>query len=132
MALIMMDIDKFKNYNDKYGHEQGNWVLKNIAAIIAENVREMDLVARYGGDEFAVILPHTDAEGTRVIADRILKKINKLKLKGDARHPAVYVTLSAGCAILDGRKPAKSNALFKKADRNLLRAKRRGRNKIVF
>lgn len=132
LALIMMDIDKFKNYNDRYGHEQGNWVLKKIASIIVENVREIDLVARYGGDEFAIILPHTDTKGARLIANRILQKVSHLKFKSDGRYPGIPIGISAGCAMMDGKKFVRPNAIFKKADRNLLRAKRLGRNKVAF
>jgi diguanylate cyclase (GGDEF)-like protein len=124
-VLLMVDVDKFKPYNDTYGHPAGDQVLRQIAAAMRETVREGDLVARYGGEEFAVLLPQTDAKDGRVVAERIRDAVG--------RRPFAYrkVTVSIGSAefAADGKD---AETLILNADRALYAAKDEGRNCVVF
>jgi len=128
LAFLMVDADHFKMVNDQHGHLAGDKVLKEIANIIQENVREIDIVGRFGGEEFCVVLPDTDLEGSRVVAERIRKSAEKRLIK--AYDSTLRVTLSIGLAIYpsDGKL---LEELMDKADWALYRAKSQGRNCVV-
>ncbi len=128
LSFLMIDADHFKMVNDRHGHLAGDQVLKEIADIIQENVREIDIVGRFGGEEFCVVLPDTDMEGARVVAERIRKSAEKRLIK--AYDSALHVTLSIGLAIYpsDGKF---LEELMDKADWALYRAKSQGRNCVV-
>ncbi len=123
LTLLSIDIDHFKSYNDSFGHPAGDEVLKGVATAFNSLARETDLVARIGGEEFAVVLPETSAEGGRVLAERIRAKVAGLNL----RTP---VTVSIGLATLSGQT-ASPAALLKESDGALYAAKRGGRNRIA-
>jgi diguanylate cyclase (GGDEF)-like protein len=114
--------------NDQYGHLTGDLVLKEIANIIQENVREIDIVGRFGGEEFCVVLPDTDLEGSRLVAERIRKSTEKRLIK--AYDSTLHVTLSIGLAVYpsDGKL---LEELMDKADWALYRAKSQGRNCVI-
>jgi len=131
LSLVMMDIDGFKNYNDRFGHRQGDKVLRAVARLLVGNVRGVDIVARYGGDEFALILPQTENIGARLVANRLRKGMGDIAFKGDLNKPVLHLTLSIGVASIDGKKYINPSALFEKADNNLFQAKRKGKNKVV-
>ena len=125
LAVIMIDIDRFKLYNDAYGHPAGDEALKEIAECILRGARRgLDVVTRYGGEEFAVILPETDVEGARVVAEHMRKKVAE---NGKLRKPT---TVSLGIASLRGEKISHEE-LVKEADRALYQAKAQGRNRTV-
>ena len=128
LAFLMIDADYFKMVNDQYGHSTGDQVLKEISNIIQENVREIDIVGRFGGEEFCVVLPDTDTEGARVVAERIRKSAEGCSIK--AYDNSVRVTLSIGIAIYpsDGKL---LEEMMDKADWALYRAKSQGRNCVV-
>jgi len=128
VAFLMIDADHFKMINDQHGHLTGDQVLKEISKIIQENVREIDIVGRFGGEEFCVVLPDTDMEGSRVVAERIRKSAEKRSIK--AYDNTVSVTLSIGIAIYpsDGKL---LEEMMDKADWALYRAKSQGRNCVV-
>jgi len=128
LAFLMIDADHFKKINDQHGHLAGDQVLKEIANIIQENVREIDIVGRFGGEEFCVVLPDTDMEGSRVVAERIRKSTEQRPIK--AYDATLRVTLSIGLAIYpsDGKL---LEELMDKADWALYRAKSQGRNCVV-
>lgn len=132
LSVIVIDMDRFKNYNDRFGHNQGDKVLKNVASLLVDNVREVDIVARYGGDEFTIILPQTDSKGVKIVINRIRKEMRRMNSKGDARKPMSHLTLSFGAATTTGKKNTKPEVLFEKVDRALFSAKRSGRNRAVF
>lgn len=132
LSLIIMDVDKFKNYNDTYGHHQGDKALKGIATFLVDNVREVDIVARYGGDEFAVILPQTDRRGTSLVANRIKNRVKALTFKGEAKGDITHFTLSMGVATIDENKMLKPELFFEEADKKLLLAKRKGGNRLLY
>ncbi len=128
LGLIMLDIDDFKSVNDTYGHQQGDVVLRRVARVLADNSREVDYPARYGGEELAVILPHTDLEGAYVIAERIRTSIEALRIPRMDGGGMLQVTASLGVAASsEGEK----NALIAEADAALYQAKRQGKNQTV-
>ena len=128
LALILADLDDFKQVNDRYGHQTGDDVLQTFADILRATVREIDLPARYGGEEFAVLLPQTDLEGAHQLAERLRRA---LAARPMSTHPGglVAVTSSFGVAAFpEAPTPA---ALFASADEALYRAKRSGKNCVV-
>lgn len=129
LSLLILDVDNFKNYNDTMGHPAGDDVLRKIAAILKESVRENDIVSRYGGEEFAVILPVVDKEGARILAERIRENIEQTYFEHEEIQPLGKVTLSIGVAALqeDGDD---YQELLNSADNALYAAKRSGRNQV--
>lgn len=131
ISLIMADIDFFKNYNDNYGHLQGDDCLIKVAKAMASSIkRPLDFVARYGGEEFAVILPETDEEGAKVIAETIRKNVEDLKITHEHSTAAPYVTLSLGIETMMPKADYSANELIENADKALYKAKQNGRNQF--
>ena len=122
-SILMIDIDNFKKVNDTYGHLVGDKVLKKVAETTKKTIRKSDVAIRYGGEEFLIILPHTDLEAAKIAAERIRKNIEKLDVDG------VKVTVSVG--IADNSLSPKLEDLIRKADQALYIAKRTGKNKVV-
>ncbi|MGF6180191.1 diguanylate cyclase (GGDEF)-like protein [Massilia sp. UYP32] len=132
LALLLVDIDSFKAYNDHFGHQQGDSCLTMVAQELAGMLkRPADLAARYGGEEFAAVLPDTTLEQARVLADRIRAHVAGLGLQQApaAHHPEV--TLSIGVAAFDRARLNAPEALIEAADKALYAAKRGGRNRVV-
>ena len=132
LALLLVDIDSFKAYNDHFGHQQGDSCLTLVAQELAGMLkRPADLAARYGGEEFAAVLPDTTLEQARVLADRIRAHVAGLGLQQApaAHHPKV--TLSIGVAAFDRARLNAPEALIEAADKALYAAKRGGRNRVV-
>ena len=129
LSLVMTDVDKFKTFNDTYGHPEGDRVLKAVAATLQGGVRSIDLAARYGGEEFALVLPETSKAEAIIVAEKVRKSVESQRLmgKGPAGDP---VTISLGVATFDedGDAPGK---LIQAADRRLYQAKKSGRNRVV-
>jgi diguanylate cyclase (GGDEF)-like protein len=126
LAIIMIDIDHFKTYNDSFGHPAGDEALRRVAEGIVESARRgLDVATRYGGEEFAVILPETDADGARVVAEAIREKINT-----NTRFLR-HLTISLGVASLRGAQ-IRSGILVNRADRALYQAKNQGRDRTVL
>jgi diguanylate cyclase (GGDEF)-like protein len=123
LSIIIFDIDHFKNVNDTYGHLIGDYVLKTIANLTKENIRETDYLIRWGGEEFMIVLPETVLERAEVLADRIIKAINSYKFKKAGR-----VTVSIGVAQFKEIESAES--FIKRADEALYKAKTNGRDKV--
>ena len=125
LSVILLDLDHFKAINDQYGHPVGDAVLKQFAGVARGAFRESDVVYRYGGEEFAVLLPHTPLEGALIAARRVVKAAAESSLEvGPAR---LSVTVSAGVACLPGGQ-AGAGDIVAAADRALYEAKRGGRN----
>jgi diguanylate cyclase (GGDEF)-like protein len=126
-GVLVLDLDRFKKYNDAYGHLAGNEALRRVAQTIRETVRTVDFPARYGGEEFAVIVPQVDAPSLAAIAERIRANIERLPAPKDGAP----VTVSIGAALypLDG---ADRESLFRTADERLYAAKAAGRNRVVL
>lgn len=126
-GILVLDLDRFKKYNDTYGHLAGNDALRRVAQSIRETVRTVDFPARYGGEEFAVVVPQVDAPSLAAIAERLRASIEKLPAPPDGAP----LTVSIGAALYpqDG---ADREALFRTADERLYEAKRAGRNRVVW
>ncbi|MFW8600876.1 diguanylate cyclase [Desulfobacterota bacterium M19] len=129
LAMIICDIDFFKKFNDNYGHQFGDQVLKAVADVMARDVRREDLAARYGGEEFALILENSDKHGACLMAERIRCDIAALKFKIDGRE--VGVTISAGIAAYPEDAGQKAD-IIELADKALYRAKEGGRNQTIL
>ena len=134
VGLIVCDVDRFKLYNDHYGHQAGDECLRKVAHCLQEQLRRpTDLVARYGGEEFGVILPDTDTEGALRVAEGIRKAVQALEIPHPSGTEAAVVTLSLGVAVqTPGRSEDRLENLVAKADSALYRAKHSGRNKSVL
>lgn len=132
LALIMADIDYFKEFNDTYGHPEGNKVLKVLANILKANVRGIDIVGRYGGEEFIIILPEADREEAQKIAERIRIKVEEYNFKNKEDHLNNLnrkITLSLGVTSYFQESISPQNLIYK-VDQALYQAKRKGRNRI--
>lgn len=132
ISLIMIDIDFFKNYNDSLGHQAGDDALKKIAVTMQQNfMRPGDLVARYGGEEFVALLPETSPNGATMLAERLRKEIEALKIPHPDSKIGEFVTISLGVAHLIPRRGSRHDKLVSLADKTLYQAKREGRNRVV-
>ena len=132
LSVMMIDIDYFKEFNDNYGHVQGDKYLEAIARTIKESLkRPLDFIARYGGDEFIVILPETNRDGAFKVAEEIKEKIEALKIEHRFSKVTNYVTLSIGIVSLIPVKTDSLNHIINKADKALYQAKNEGRNRIT-
>ena len=128
VGLIMLDIDNFKSVNDTYGHQQGDVVLRRVARVLADTSREADFPARYGGEEMALILPHTDMAGSFAIAERIRTAIESARVPRVDQDGVLRVTASLGvAAFTDGNK----DDLIAEADAALYEAKHQGKNRTI-
>lgn len=128
-SVIMLDIDKFKNFNDTYGHLAGDLVIKEVAGILKESVRNFDVVSRYGGEEFAVILMSTKLKTAQQVAERIRNNVEKNIFIYNGQE--LKVNISAGIASAsDCGKNFDSNDIIAKADKALYYSKRNGRNRV--
>lgn len=129
LALVMIDIDYFKQYNDGHGHLAGDRALHTVARTIIEKLRPEDTVARYGGEEMLALLPNTNLEGARVIAERLRESVAGLAIEGADGAPLPALTISAGIAEM---KPGYTPSRFiAAADEALYRAKNGGRDRIA-
>lgn len=128
VSLIIVDIDFFKKFNDTYGHQAGDAVLKQVAQVLKKNVRTSDVVCRYGGEEMSIILPNTNNQEARINAERICKAVAEKPFKLNATDES-NVTISLGVATFpeNGSEPKE---LIETADRGLYRAKENGRNQV--
>lgn len=131
LSLALFDIDNFKAINDTYGHLIGDNVLTSICALIQENIRKTDFVARYGGEEICVLMPDTKPSKAAHVADRIRAKIQETNIcfEQDGVQLQINVTVSAGIASLSTANSLEE--LIKQADNNLYKAKRMGKNMVI-
>lgn len=129
ISVVMIDIDHFKQYNDKNGHPAGDVVLKDIARLLRDNIRNIDLAARYGGEEFSLILIETDKPSAKIVSEKIRKLVEDYGFAYESSQPDGKLTISTGVATFpeDGED---FDTLVSKADQRLYRAKEAGRNLI--
>ncbi|MCO6437701.1 MAG: GGDEF domain-containing protein [Phycisphaerae bacterium] len=130
-ALLMIDVDRFKSFNDTYGHQAGDQTLKVVAETLDQNIRKVDYVARYGGEEFVVIAPNTTVEGIMTLAERLRQTMEVTPVRVGGR--SLTVTFSVGVALMpevSDTGPNTSNLLIRAADEQLYAAKRSGRNAV--
>ncbi len=131
VSLVMMDIDDFKRVNDEYGHQQGDHVLREVAHALREQCREIDHVARIGGEEMALVLPQTDLTGATELAERVRQAIERMPVPRLDEPGEVGVTASFGVAAVS-ESAANAQALIAAADRALYRAKWAGKNRVAY
>jgi diguanylate cyclase len=130
LALIMADVDHFKQFNDRWGHQTGDHVLRLVADVMNANIKGQDVLARYGGEEFAIILPGTTLQNAVMLADRIRKAVESRRLKKRRTDEDLgVVTLSMGAALLRWNDTV--DTLVERADGLLYAAKKSGRNRVV-
>lgn len=130
LALLMIDIDDFKLINDTFGHPMGDVVLSESCATIRETLRPPDFFARYGGDEFALILPHTDLPGAVAVAERVLQRVRELNIQA-SDEGSLHNSVSIGIAVLLPEDETQLD-LMRRADERLYEAKRSGKNRFAF
>ena len=130
VGYLMSDIDHFKGFNDQYGHEMGDRVLRMVSDQIKESVRNVDIAARYGGEELCVILPNTDREGSMVIAERIRQNIENLRIP--YKNEELKITCSIGVSSIPENQPSDVKSFMKQADEALYLAKENGRNQVRY
>lgn len=131
LSVIMVDIDHFKNYNDTHGHLRGDEILRKVARVLEKNLRKADLVARFGGEEFIVLLPETDKARARNVAEKLRHRIETYSFPDGHSQPLGRVTISLGLASYP-EDASSSRALLEVADRMLYLAKSMGRNQLGF
>jgi diguanylate cyclase (GGDEF)-like protein len=136
VSLIMIDLDHFKQVNDRYGHPMGDLVLREAAQLLRHSTRDPDICARYGGEEFAVVLPKTHLTGALAVAERIWRALGAKVYETPAHHgptrTQIRVTASIGIAFYPSKDIASPELLVKFADEALYQAKRSGRNTICL
>lgn len=126
LSCLMVDVDRFKLINDEHGHQTGDLVLKELAKLISMNIRNVDVLARWGGEEFVVLMPHTDSESAHLSSLRLLKKVS------EHEYPRISggITVSIGVASADSPEIETSEHLIHRADLAMYEAKKNGRNRV--
>jgi diguanylate cyclase (GGDEF)-like protein len=133
VALIMLDIDYFKRYNDNYGHLMGDACLRRVAKVLSDSLhRTTDFCARYGGEEFVVMLHDTELDGAEVVAQRLLEAIDVLRIPHEKSSVAPHITISLGVASLQPHPDSLPQALVQLADQALYQAKAGGRHRVAL
>ncbi|WP_447555447.1 GGDEF domain-containing protein [Vreelandella sp. EE22] len=137
LAIVMCDVDHFKRFNDRYGHDGGDRCLQQIAAELRSILsRPSDLAVRYGGEEFALVLPGTNEQGARLLGERVREAIEGLHIPNEGVDSGAHVTISVGVSSIDSYnayvRTQGAGHLVKRADQALYQAKANGRNRMVF
>ena len=130
MAFVMLDLDHFKRVNDDYGHLAGDKALIEVAGILKRVIRKHDICCRYGGEEFALILPETDLSGAAVVTERCREEVSNAVIEFDGKR--IPVTISVGVAVLEIESTWSQSDLVAAADEALYKSKEQGRNKVSF
>ncbi|MBE5812683.1 MAG: GGDEF domain-containing protein [Clostridiales bacterium] len=129
-SILIMDIDNFKNYNDKNGHMEGDNLLRTLASLLAGSLREKDMLFRFGGEEFVILFPETTRESATMVAERIRQKVEEYKFPYQENQPNGNLTISIGVAFCPDDATTKQE-LLEIADTRLYKAKSGGRNRVV-
>ncbi|KAF0158591.1 MAG: response regulator receiver [Syntrophaceae bacterium] len=129
LSCIMADIDFFRDFNTRYGHPAGDWVLQEVSCLMKTQMREGDIIARYGGEEFVVLLPMTDLKGATELAERLRMQVEE-RVWEHPSHGALQITLSFGVALFPAPEIKTADQLVECADKALYQAKNNGRNRV--
>jgi len=129
-SVIVLDVDKFKTFNDSFGHLAGDRVLESIAETLNKNVRDLDVLARFGGEEFTVLLPETNREQAWTVSERLRESVEQLQIEWPQKLPRV--TISAGVAVFRSEENLEASQLLSRADEALYSSKERGRNRTTI
>jgi len=133
LGILLLDIDFFKKFNDTYGHTAGDYCIISVAETFSEcAIREDDFAVRYGGEEFVIVLPHTDENGVQVTAKKVLDKIIALRIPHEKNEVAGCVTVSIGATAIDVKHTHNGEDYIKCADEALYLSKKNGRNRFTF
>lgn len=127
LSALMIDLDYFKKVNDKYGHIQGDFTLKGLATLLKKNVRSMDIICRYGGEEIVILMPHINFHGANLTAERLRSKV-EAHVFGNQEHP-LSITISIGVVSFDSADDLNVDTVIQALDKQLYEAKNTGRNK---
>lgn len=130
LGLVMIDIDHFKHYNDTNGHPMGDLLLKELSLILKESIRETDMVARFGGEEFIIMLPETTRQEVIKLAESLRLRIKNHIFPMEEKQPGKDLTVSMGVASYPSKTVVSPDTLLEKADQALYKAKKRGRNRV--
>lgn len=132
LMLLLVDLDNFKSVNDTWGHYTGDLVLQHVARLLVESLRQTDIVARYGGEEMVILLPHTPCAEGKMVGQRLRERIETtpVLVEGKEGVSEVTVTVSIGCACLHAAQDT-PQSLLQRADFAMYQAKRQGRNRVV-
>ena len=128
LSLVLFDIDHFKRINDTYGHVAGDSVLRQLSRVVKPRLRQQDVLARVGGEEFAILLPEVEAVGGKAVAEKVRRLVDGARFLVDDKE--FGCTISAGVVAFDARMTS-PQSLYEAADKNLYEAKRGGRNRVV-
>lgn len=133
ISLLMLDVDKFKIYNDNYGHPQGDVMLQSVARALQSSLnRSVDILCRYGGEEFAVVLPDVDLAGAAIVAERMRKSIEDMQVVYESANIVTRSTISIGVASIKPDMQSSISDFISKADSMLYKAKENGRNQVQY
>lgn len=130
LAIVLFDVDRFKQVNDTYGHLVGDQILINLSKLCSENLRSMDIFARYGGEEFVILMPDTNEEAAFHSMERLRSTIETTSL-GSHKNDDLFITISLGIVIWDGEGSSEIRALLSRADQALYTSKESGRNRTT-
>ena len=130
VGVIMLDLDRFKSFNDVYGHEIGDRILRHFAKTATASMRETNLAARYGGEEFVVILPDTSAKSCILVAERIRKAVMTMVVPSNSEKPLPQLTVSIGVAAFPEHGQTLEE-IIQVSDKALYESKRSGRNRVT-
>jgi len=130
-SVVVLDIDHFKNVNDRYGHSTGDYVLQQIAEVIKKNIRKDDIAARWGGEEFIIILPDTSEKLAYCVGERIRREIEQWYFKSENVNGKISISVSVGISEVDSAERDFSKVILR-ADQGMYEAKYAGRNRTVI
>ncbi|HNV72868.1 MAG TPA: GGDEF domain-containing protein, partial [Candidatus Ozemobacteraceae bacterium] len=133
ISVLMIDIDQFKSFNDTFGHQQGDVVLREVSQVVRRSLRDIDIPARYGGEEFCVVLPETNADGALIVAERIRRNVEQLCVpRLNSPGEPLRVTVSIGGTAFPELNAENADQMIGVADAALYDAKRQGRNRTII